>query len=118
MTTMTRTDFDFDLPPHRFILDADGEPVPEPDLMRWAQWFQSTDRHLALTELGELGTISTVFLGIDHNFSSARVQPVLWETMVFGGLFDQEMERYRSRAAALAGHEEIVARCRAAGVIN
>jgi hypothetical protein len=110
---MNRTDF-----PSHFILNIDGEPVPEPDLLRWAEWHFSTDRHLALTELGALGTVSTVFLGIDHNWSRASAGPILWETMVFGGPFDQQMERYDSRAAALAGHERMVARCRAAAAVN
>jgi hypothetical protein len=33
-----------------------GEPVPEPDFMRWAEWFEHADR------------TSTVFLGLDYNF--------------------------------------------------
>lgn len=56
--------------------------------------------------------MSTVFLGIDHAFSGGL--PVLWETIVFGGPLDGEMDRYTSRADALAGHQVMCARVRAA----
>ena len=50
--------------------------------------------------------VSTVCLGIDHG---SRIHdgglPVLWETMVFGGLLDQEGGRYTSQEFALLGHD-------------
>jgi hypothetical protein len=35
--------------------------------------------------------------------------PVLWETFVFGGVLDGEMQRYTSKADALAGHQRMCA---------
>ncbi len=56
-------------------------PVEEPDLFKWADWFETIDnRRVALTELPEC-CISTVFLGLDHNFGCGR--PLLFETMAF-----------------------------------
>jgi hypothetical protein len=51
--------------------------------------------------------ISTVFLGLDHNFSGTG-PPVLWETMIFGGLENQYQRRYDSEEAALEGHARAV----------
>lgn len=95
----------------RFILDENGEPVPEPDLMRWAQWFEGEFRRLARTEISPQLFVSTVFLGLDHNFGQTG-PPILWETMVFrnrgNGREEQDTWRYSSRAAALAGHAAAV----------
>lgn len=64
----------------KYILDAGGKPVPEPDLLKWAGWFQNAERHVAKEKLGPV-FISTVFLGIDHSFFEGP--PILWETMFF-----------------------------------
>ena len=50
----------------KYILDG-HTPVEETDLLKWAKWFENADRRVALTEYPE-GRISTVFLGLDHNF--------------------------------------------------
>ena len=53
-------------------------------------------------------TVSTVFLGIDHEFRPNG--PGVWyETMIFGGdRHDGYQRRYRTRAEAEAGHEAAV----------
>ena len=91
---------------------VDGEPR-EADLMTWATWFESADRIIARTEQGGV-MVSTVFLGVDHNFSPEGA-PVLWETMVIGGPLDGEQEYYTSVAAAQDGHEKTVERVKAEG---
>jgi hypothetical protein len=53
--------------------------------------------------------VSTVFLGIDHNFTGEG-PPVLYETTVFGGPEDDYQERYTSRELAEAGHRAVVDR--------
>lgn len=67
---------------------------------------------MARTEVTAEVMVSTVFLGLDHsfNFMDSGHAPVLWETMVFGGPVDQEMDRYTSLEAAKAGHEVMVGR--------
>jgi len=96
----------------RYILDEQGNPVEEPELLKWAEWFEnSANRRVALTFV-ENKRISTVFLGLDHSFSNAPdAVPVLWETMVFGGEHDEYQERYTSKDAALEGHWRIVEMC-------
>ena len=82
-----------------WILDEHGEPVPEPDLLVWAKWFEGKFRRVAFTEIGPHFAVSTVFLGLDHNFAKLG-PPILWETMVFRNGESEEMRRYSSRFAA------------------
>ena len=97
--------------PDKYVLDLDGQPLPCDDLLVWAQWFEQHDRTLAKDLVAGVG-ISTVFLGLDHNFCGGP--PVLWESLVFGGPLDGEQRRYQSREEALAGHTELVAAVTAA----
>ena len=88
----------------RFVLDDEGQPVEEPDLMTWALWMERGNRIVRQDHLGRV-MISTVFLGIDHRFGRSRSgPPVLWESMVFSGKHDGAQERYASAQAALEGH--------------
>lgn len=101
---------------HLYILDARGEPQPIDDALEWARWYETADRHVAhdMDEGDRHGLrirVSTVFLGIDHNHFGDG-PPILWETMVFGGLLDGTQRRYESRADAYVGHQEICARVR------
>ena len=57
-------------------------PIPCDDLMVWANWFETAKRHVASDHIGKV-YISTVFLGIDHSFGIG--EPLLFETMIFGG---------------------------------
>jgi hypothetical protein len=53
--------------------------------------------------------VSTVFLYMDHNWSEDGTHtPILFETMIFGGEYDQEMWRYSTYDEAKAGHDRIV----------
>jgi hypothetical protein len=52
--------------------------------------------------------VSTVWLGVNHNFAGDG-PPIIFETMVFGsGDGDQWMQRYATEAEARAGHAETV----------
>lgn len=87
----------------------DGKPVMEPDIMKWAKWFETRDRIVEQTKIGSV-KISTVFLGLDHNYSDSG-PPVLWETMVFGGKLDSVMNRCSgSKEQAETMHQEMVRR--------
>jgi hypothetical protein len=112
----------------KYVLDEQGNPVPERDLLKWAAWMED-DKHRRLlkTDLGPLGWVSTIFLGMDHDFLSMLREeqpelsdeqphwPILWETVVFGGPYDDEQRRYRSKEDAIEGHAELVAMCKLAG---
>lgn len=91
----------------QYILE--GRKVVPVDLMTWANWYESTDRRVARTETGN-GDVSTVFLGIDHQFGDG--EPLIFETLVFGGPLDQEMERYSTWEQAEAGHAAMIERVR------
>ena len=82
-----------------------GIPVPEPDLMTWARSFEKTDRVIEQTMIGDV-KVSTVFLGLDHQFGSGP--PLLFETMIFGGDHDQDQWRYATLGQAKTKHFRIV----------
>jgi len=89
----------------KYILDEAGNVVEEPDLMKWAKWFETADRHVRNEEIEDV-RISTVFLGLNHAWREGP--PILWETMVFGGKLDLEYERCSgSREQAEAMHFEM-----------
>lgn len=93
-----------------YILDENGDPKEEPDALAWARWFESNteQRRVALTKIGGITEVSTVFLGVDHSYTKEG-PPVLYETMVFGcGQLDGYQERYCTRQEALEGHEYVV----------
>lgn len=90
----------------KYILEKQM-PVPCSDLLKWGRWMQKSDRHVAYMEINGV-RISTIFLGLDHSFGNG--DPVLFETAVFGGPLDHEMERYFTWKQAVAGHEIMCAR--------
>ncbi len=120
-----------------YILDENGEVIAV-DLLTWAQWFENNNnRTLAYTELDSCN-ISTVFLGINHNWTmppnGKRTiddgwevsqenkdphvpdwTPVLFETMIFGGPYNEHQWRYRTKRAAVEHHAQIVEILRAGG---
>lgn len=88
---------------HCFIYDDVGTPIAT-DATSMALWLTNERRRVAVDQIGTL-TVSTVFLGINHQWESGP--PILWETMVFGlpGDIDEIQLRYSSRADALEGHK-------------
>ena len=89
-----------------YILDG-HEPVPEPDVIAWARWFESADRQVRDTARDDV-RVSTVFLGLDHGFPGRR--PQLFETMLFVNGALEGRERYCTWDEAEAGHERWVTR--------
>ncbi len=89
----------------RYVLDENGNPKVEKDLLTWARWFEINreSRIVKRTKVKE-NEVSTVFLGLDHSFGASK--PVLWETMVFPACVISQ--RYSSEEDAIAGHDEIV----------
>lgn len=107
-----------------YILE--GHKPKAVDSMTWGEWFATAERHVRKTDIKvpawkfglgkllkikkwELVNISTVFVGIDHRFDVGG-PPLLFETMVFGGEYDQYTERYSTWDEAEEGHKEIVRR--------
>lgn len=109
-----------------WVLNDRGIAVPEPDLIKWAKWISVFEnKSIASTEIHHC-TVSTIFLGVDYNFSGEG-DPLLFETMVFQGekdsteygntvafegseeLFWGDMRRYSLKQDAIDGHHEAVA---------
>jgi hypothetical protein len=98
--------------------NRDGS-VFEGTVLDWARQFEIANRRVGLTVVTDSANpdrkyrVSTVFLGINHNYTGGM--PLLFETMVFaeGGDVDSnldgEQERYITEAEAAAGHEGWVA---------
>ena len=98
-----------------YVLDEQGQPVPESDISRWSAFMQDFPRRIvAKTRIGDW-EVSTVFLGADHNFLH-HGGPVLWETMVFGPEpWTDSQWRYRTREEALAHHDQVAEHVRRGG---
>lgn len=92
----------------KFILEG-HDAVPTNDVRVWARMYESADRVVAQDQIGDI-KISTVFLGLDHNFGDGA--PLLFETMIFGGVHDQYQDRYSTWQEAEAGHKKAVAMVR------
>jgi len=86
------------------------KPVLCKDVFEWAKWFDKAERRVALSKLVEdkmAVDVSTVFLGLDHNYGSGP--PILFETMIFGGKHSDYQERYCTWEEAEEGHKRAVA---------
>ncbi len=92
-----------------YILD--GKQVVRVGLTRWANWmeeFYPQGCRVAEDWVGEV-RISTVFLGVDYNFFGEG-PPVVFESMIFQGPLNHEMQRYCTWEEAENGHKEMVAK--------
>lgn len=96
---------------HAFWILDGHTPVPEPDARAWAEFMQQARRHIGLDRIEQAECdpvdVSTVFLGLDHNWT-CNGPPLLFETLVIGGPLDQEMYRYATWQEAERGHRIVV----------
>lgn len=106
-----------------YILNPDGTTT-EVDLLTWAAWFENFENRRVAYYEREGYWVSTVFLGIDHNWGKGP--PLLFETMVFSDVREQRkwpgsertflaieelgdlMNRYSTKDDALIGHQRFV----------
>ena len=89
----------------KYLLDEHGEPVRCYDALEWAMAFEKVDRRVAFDDVGDV-EISTVFLGICHQFGDGPA--MLFETMTRRAGEWAEQWRYSTRVQALAGHDAVV----------
>lgn len=71
-------------------------------------WSNDELRRIASTSFYKNGDeihVSTIFIPLDHSSISGG-DPVVFETMIFGGDNDGYQKRYSSLGAAQAGHNE------------
>lgn len=94
---------------HYILGGQDGHTPILADLMTWARAFEDhAARIVARDELPGDVFVSTVFLGIDHNFGVGP--PLLFETMIFGGgLTGEHQERCSTWVQAEEQHAKAVA---------
>ena len=88
--------------------DMDGQPI---SIEGWIALFDDPSQKIvAQTELPGGCLVSTVLLGIDHNYMD-HGPPIIFETMVFEStenLTDIDCVRYATKEEAQAGHEAMV----------
>jgi hypothetical protein len=95
------------MPPDGFWILKNRQVVRTPHLKTWGKWFADFEgRRVAHTDIGKV-FISTVCLGIAHGWNEAG-QPLLFETMIFGGLHDHYTERTATWDEAQAAHNVAV----------
>lgn len=81
------------------------QPTPCDDLLKWSRWYQENERHVGDETIGDV-RVSTIFLGLDLSWGEG--DPLLFETMVFGGEHDQWQDRYATYEEAESGHKRVV----------
>lgn len=99
-----------------YILDDNGNPIPEPDTIKACMWLADNKNKIVKQENVGPYWVSTVFLGLDHSWRLDG-PPVLWETMVFND-GDKDIDQNESRCSgnreqAEAMHEAMVASVKA-----
>ena len=82
---------------HKYIL-LGKQPILEPDLLKWALWFEESNRRVMTDIMYVMHkkrvmriVISTVFLGLDMGWKQDA--PLIFETMIFGGPMDGDLDR-------------------------
>lgn len=91
---------------NNYILDENHNFILEPNIHKWAEWFENIhNRIVKKTFINEI-EVSTVFLGTDHNYSPVGL-PILFETMIFG-LNNDYQERCSTWAEAEYQHNEAI----------
>jgi hypothetical protein len=87
--------------------DRQGRPI---SLEEYCRTFTPDRSPVARTTVGHV-TVSTVWLGLDHQFGDGP--PLIFETMVFGAELDEHQWRYATEGEALLGHQVAVAEVKA-----
>lgn len=90
----------------------DGTPYPNTSeneaLFAWAKDLENLEyKRVEWTEIGNV-QVSTVWLGLDHSFGIGD-KPLIFETMIFGGIHGGYQERYSTEEEAQEGHRKAVA---------
>lgn len=86
-----------------------GKKVVKATAQEWGKYFEKANRIVGRTILENGLFVSTVFLGLDHNWMGGK--PLIFETMVFpteNNLLEISMKRYSTWKEAEKGHKEMV----------
>jgi hypothetical protein len=88
--------------------DKFGKPITQD---KWTIQFGDYHNRVVAQHTISGVQISTVWLGLDHQYGDGP--PLIFETMVFGGPMDQEMDRYSTLEEAKTGHRRMVTKVKA-----
>ena len=72
-----------------FILDEHGTPEHEPDLARWAVWYEEADTIVGVFKTND-SVVVTKFLGTTEDNDDP---PHLWKTSIIGGKLDSVADK-------------------------
>lgn len=86
------------------MFDRQGKPIGATE---WSKLRENGGFIVEKTKVGDT-EVSTVWLGLDHGYGEGH-EPVIFETMIFGGQFAGECDRYCTEDEAKAGHAKWVA---------
>jgi len=92
----------------------DQKVFTEPDVMKWSKWYEVAAHRIVKQEWVENIWVSTVFLGLNHNFLR-RGPPVLWETMTFSNIKEWDRNCWRCPGTweqAEAQHNKVVSQAK------
>lgn len=100
-----------------FVLDKDKNLVETKDRVKVARMFSDAENRRVASDKFMKGDVvkgdvveiwvSTVFLCYDHAYLPEHEPPKVFETMIFGGEYDQFCLRWSSWQEAEAGHNAI-----------
>lgn len=85
-----------------YVLAPDGQtPIKCDDMEKFMEWYGKSQEQRVVKK-SQFGPyqVSTVFLAMDHSLGYG--EPVLWETMIFGGHYDRPENEYQVRASSYA----------------
>lgn len=96
----------------KYILDENNNVIPA-DLMTWSNFFEDAKRRTVKQETVNDLWVSTVFLGLDHNFyfreNNEYYKPHVFETMIFKGVSSLNyQDRYSTWKEAEEGHQKAI----------
>lgn len=90
---------------HIYRRDGSKYPPGEEGLISWARDFEEVNRRVNWTKLWWGGYVSTVWLGLDHNYTR-QGPPLFFETMVFSRAgSERDQMRYSTENEAMDGHK-------------
>lgn len=93
---------DDEFPKWRYF-DREGNPI---DVLDWAR-IAAGDHTVGHTRVSDAVCVSTIWTGVRIG---SVTPPLIFETVVVGGWFDRQGEKYATEAEAVAGHMKWVER--------
>ena len=96
----------FECDEYSMFYDKEGKKV---SLKAWNNLMMDQEYKIVASDMIGDCHISTVWFGLNNSFYKTKA-PIIFETMIFGGKFEEEnyMETYCTEEEALKGHKRAV----------